>query len=454
MDLLIKNGIIVNADQEIAADVHIRNGLIYNIEKDIRLNKGDIAEVIDAYRMFVMPGGVDPHVHMYLAGPAGHSSDDFVSGSRAALLGGTTTIIDFVTPYRGESLTDALKARMEEASDCNTDYSFHISPVEINNTTPGQIEECINNGFPSFKLYMAYRDSIGMDDKSIEKVMNAVAQNGGIVCMHCESDDEIKQLQNKLAAAGKLSPRSHADSRPPHTEVKAVEKAIGMAEKTQCPLYIVHVSTAQSVDLIKKARSRGLRVMGEACPHHLLLDESLYDEVFDKSAQFVISPPLRSAEHRDALWKGLQDGALESSGTDHCPYMMNQKMQGIADFRKIPNGAGSVEHRLQLLYTFGVLKGRLDIRDFVGICSANPAMIFGLYPRKGVVREGSDADLIIWDPASENRISVKKHHQNSDINIYEGMKTRGVAKTVVLGGQVVVRDGKMINSPQGQLLRR
>ncbi len=182
--------------------------------------------------------------------------------------------------------------------------------------------------------------------------------------------------------------------------------------------------------------------MGEACPHHLLLDESLYDEVFDKSAQFVISPPLRSAEHRDALWKGLQDGALESSGTDHCPYMMNQKMQGIADFRKIPNGAGSVEHRLQLLYTFGVLKGRLDIRDFVGICSANPAMIFGLYPRKGVVREGSDADLIIWDPAAENRISVKKHHQNSDINIYEGMKTRGVAKTVVLGGQVVVRDGK------------
>ncbi len=454
MDLLIKNGIIVNADQEIAADIHIRNGLIHKIKKDIRLDKGDSAEVIDAYRTFVMPGGIDPHVHMHLPGITGHSSDDFVSGSRAALLGGTTTIIDFVTPERGESIRDALLARMDEAFDCNTDYSFHISPVEWNDFTARHIEDCINKGFTSFKIYMAYKNSIGLEDDAIEKVMEVVAGMGGLVCMHCETEGEIEQLRRDFADSGKLSPISHALSRPPHTESAAVKRAIELAEKTSCPLYIVHVSTAESVNLIKKAHKRGLKIMAEVCPHHLLLDISLYDSVFEKAASYVLSPPLRSAEHREALWRGIQDGAIESVATDHCPFFMSQKMNGIADFRKIPMGAGGVEHRLQLLYTFGVLKGLLGIRDFVGVCSANPASIFGLYPRKGVIREGSDADVIIWDPSAENRITARKHHQNSDINIYEGMKTRGQARTVILGGQVVARDGKLTGTSRGQLLRR
>ena len=436
MIIIIRNAHIVNADGDFHSDILIREGKIISIGKGVRYDGVDEQEEIDATGMLVFPGGVDPHVHMHLPTGAGYSSDDFRSGSKAALSGGTTSIIDFVTPHRGQSLVDALKARKAEAAGCLTALGFHISPVEWRESTADEIRECIRLGYKSFKLYMAYKDSIGVDESVIEKVMQVVAAEGGIVIMHCEMGDKIEQLRTKMAAEGLLSPAAHPLSRPPHTESQAVGIAIRLAAKTNCPLYVVHVSAAESVELIRQARNSGQQVMGEACPHHLLLDESLYNKPFEQSAPYVLSPPLRSRRHRDALWKGLQDGTLQTVGTDHCPFMMHQKNLGRNDFRKIANGAGGVEHRLSLLYTYGVLQNKISLQDFVKLTSTNPAKTFGMYAYKGIIAEGADADIVIWDPNKKHTITAKNHQQNCDHNIYEGFITIGNPSIVIAKGKV------------------
>lgn len=436
MGLIIRNAHIVNADKQFHSDILIREGKIISIGKGVCYNGADEQEEIDATGMLVFPGGVDPHVHMHLPTGAGYSSDDFRSGSKAALSGGTTSIIDFVTPRRGQSLVDALKARKAEAAECLVNYSFHISPVEWRNSTADEIRECIRLGYKSFKLYMAYKDSIGVDESVIENVMQVVAAEGGIVIMHCEMGDEIEQLRTKMAAEGHFTPAAHPRSRPPHTESQAVSIAIRLSAKTSCPLYVVHVSADESVELIREARHSGQQVMGEACPHHLLLDESLYSKPFEQSAPYVLSPPLRSRKHRQALWQGLQDGTLQTVSTDHCPFMMHQKSLGSNDFRNIANGAGSVEHRLSLLYSFGVLQNKISLQDFVSLTSTNPAKIFGMYPKKGIIAEGADADILIWDPQKEQTITAKNHQQYCDHNIYEGFKTTGNPSIVITKGKV------------------
>ncbi len=437
MAVLVSNAFIVNAEESYHADILIEDARITSIAKGIKTDSFRELIRVDASGMIVMPGGVDPHVHMHLPAGAGYSSDDFLTGSRAALKGGTTTLIDFVTPKRGQSLIEALALRKKEAVHCLTDYSFHISPVEWRSTTADEIRECISMGYRSFKIYMAYKDSIGVGHEVIENVMRVVAGSGALVIMHCETGDEIEEMRQRLASQGKLSPAAHPLSRPAHTESRAVEQAIRLAGKTDCPLYIVHVSTAESVALIREARMAGQQVMGEACPHHLLLDESLYEKPFDESAPYVMSPPLRSRRHRDALWQGLQDGTLQTVGTDHCPFLMKQKALGRHDFRNIANGAGGVEHRLSLLYTYGVLRKKISLQDMVKLCSANPARIFGLYPKKGIITEGADADLVIWNPKKQQTISAKNHHQNCDHNIYEGFKTIGHPEQVIMKGQVL-----------------
>ncbi len=454
MKLLIKNGTIVNADRELLADILVCGRSIERIAKNIPLPAGPSVKMIDATGMLVFPGGVDPHVHMSLPTGAGRSSDDFYTGSRAALMGGTTTLIDFVTPSRGVSLTGALTCRHREAEGSMADYSFHVSPVEWTDTTADEIRACVKAGLPSFKLYMAYKGAIGIDDEVMEKVMGVVARSGGMVTVHCETGDEIEMLRRELAFSGQLGPASHPVSRPPHTESRAVEKAISVAEKTACPLYIVHVSAAQSLEHIRKAQNKGQPVMAEVCVHHLLLDVSLYDGPFEAAAPYVLSPPLRSEKDRDALWQALQDKTIQVVGTDHCPFFMEQKQAGKEDFRRIANGAGGVEHRLALLYTFGVLEGRISRQQFVDRCATQPAKIFGLYPQKGVIAEGSDADLVIWDPLAMRMISASTHHQNSDVNIYEGTKTRGHPNMVVSKGQIVAEDGKLTGAPHGQFLKR
>lgn len=444
MDLLIKNGTVVNHDQSQSADVLVSNGSISKFGANLSQSYSS-TKIIDANGKYIFPGGIDPHVHMHLPTPAGFSSDDFYSGSRAALLGGTTTIIDFVTPRRGQSLVEALEQRKAEAEQSMANTYFHVSPVEWRNSIADEIRECIHNyGIKSFKCYMAYKSNIGLDDDALFKVMQIVGIEGALLTLHCEDGDEIEKLRATYAGSDLPKPLAHVKSRPPELEAKAVKSAIALAKKANCPIYIVHVSSKLSLDLIKEAQACGQKVYAETCPHYLLLDKSRYDQSFEKAAAFVMSPPLRKIEDNNALWEGIVDGSISSIGTDHCPFTLAQKKKGIEDFRKIPNGAGGVEHRMALLFTYGVQQNKISLNRFVEITSTNPAKIFGLYPQKGIIREGADADLLIWNPESRQMISAKTHHSNCDLNVYEGFQTLGEAECVIRGGKLVVEAGRLI----------
>ncbi|MCD4773284.1 MAG: dihydropyrimidinase [Bacteroidales bacterium] len=454
MELLIKNGIIINANNSFEADILCKNGKINKIEKKLKpKSKPDI--IVDATDCYVFPGGIDPHVHMHLPTPAGFSSDDFLSGSKAALFGGTTTIIDFVTPKIGQSLPEALSERKKEASNSIIDYSFHVSPVEWTKTSKQEIKSIIKDkGINSFKIYMAYKDTIGLDDEDILKVMKAVGKAGGIVTSHCELGDDIKKLKNSFAENGNLSPEFHPKSRPAEMESKAVKRAIELAKIADCPLYIVHVSAKESLKYIKRAQKDGQKVFAETCPQYLLLNDLKYKGEFHKTAPFVLSPPLRKQEDNEALWEAIIDRTIQTIGTDHCPFMLKQKEFGLNDFNRIPSGVGGVEHRLALLFTFGVLTNRITLNRFVEIISTQAAKIFGLYPAKGEITENSDADLIIWNPEKENIISAKTHHQNCDTNIFENIKTKGAVKYLIKNGEIVIQDGELLKEIKGSFLKR
>ena len=445
MTLLIKNGTIVNADSNLKADLLIEDGKIVKIGNNLKLDSTS-EKTIDASACYVIPGGIDPHVHMHLPSPAGYSSDDFLTGSKAALYGGTTTILDFVTPHKGQLLADAIELRKEEAKNCLTDISFHVSPIEWRGSMAEEIADCIDNeGFTSFKVYMAYKDSIGINDNVLLKVMKAVGKAGGMVMVHCELGNEIEKLRNDFASHNKLSPTYHPLSRPARVEAQAVKKAIELAKEAVCPLYIVHVSAKESLLYISEAQKSGQRVFAETCPQYLLLNDAMYDGDFVDVVPYIMSPPLREKEDNEALWQALSNGTIQTIGTDHCPFTLAQKEFGKSDFRKIPNGAGGVEHRLSLIYTYGVLTGRITLNQFVALTSTNAARIFGLLPAKGIIAEGSDADIVVWDPKAESIISTKTHHQNCDLNIYEGVKTNGAPKFVIKGGNIVIKNGEAVN---------
>ena len=454
MNILIKNGTIVNADKSTKAAIFIADGKISEINLPTAALP-DETIFIDAQGKYILPGGIDPHVHLHLPVPAGFSADDFFTGSRAGLFGGTTSFIDFVTPRRGQILLDALLRRKQEARNSLTDYSFHVSPVEWRESLPDEIQACIEEGITSFKVYMAYLDTIGLREDDLFRVMKAVGQAGGMVTVHCEMGEKVDKLRKKFIREGKTSPRWHPLSRPPELEAEAVEKAIHLAEKAGCPVYIVHVSSRLSLDYIRKAKLKGQPVFAETCPQYLLLNDTKYEGDFMNTAPYVMSPPLRKKEDNEALWKALSDGTINTIGTDHCPFTMEQKKQGINDFTKIPNGAGGIEQRLSLIYHYGVNQNRISINRFVEMVSALPAKIFGLYPRKGIIREGSDADLVIWDPDKEITISAQTHHQHCDINIYEGMKVKGAPETVIVNGKVAIKDGELQDVDlKGNLLYR
>lgn len=442
MAILIKNGTVVNADSSFVADVLVKDGKVWQITPSFNAGDHKVLEIIDARGKYLFPGGIDPHVHMHLPTPAGFSSDDFYSGSKAALFGGTTSLIDFVTPLKGEKLCDALKKRKLEAARCLTDYSFHVSPVEWRNSIQDEVEDCIKAGITSFKVYMAYKDSIGLDDDVLKNVMQVVAKAGGMVTVHCEDGDEIEKLRNRFFNEGKRSPMYHPLSRPPEAEARAVKKAIDIAAAVNCRLYIVHVSSALSLKHIQKARQNGQKVFAETCPHYLLLDDSKYVGTFEKTAPFVLSPPLRKTEDNNALWQALENNSVQTVGTDHCPFTMEQKRLGVDDFRKIANGAGGVEHRLTLLYTYGVLQNKINLNRFVEITSTNSAKIFGLYPQKGIIAQGSDADIVIWNPENTKTLSSNNHHMHCDIDIFEGFEIIGVPEYVIARGKVIIHNGE------------
>lgn len=433
--MLIKNGLIVNSDKSFKADIYIKDGKINEISQHINIAD---AEIIDADGKLVFPGGIDPHVHMDLPTPAGKSSDDFYTGSQAALAGGTTSIIDFVTPERGESYLAALAKRKKEAEKSIINTYFHMSPTWWGENTADEIHKCINeHGINSFKVYLAYKSGIGINDDVLLKVMQVVAKEGALLTLHCEHGETIDFLRQKFISEGKTSPMYHPLSRPNETEAEAVGRAIMMSKYTNCPIYIVHVSTAEAIELIEKAQCEGQKVYAETCPQYLLLDDSVYNQEFEQSAKYVLSPPIRKVKDQIALWQAMKQGVVQTIGTDHCPFnLKGQKDLGINDFTKIANGAGGVEHRLALLYTFGVLQNKISINQFVDLVSTKPAEIFKL-KNKGKIELGYDADIVIWKPSNKSVISAKTHKQNCDSNIFEGFKTKGSPENIILKGKSV-----------------
>ena len=435
--LLIINGTIVNSEVTLVADISISNGTIAKIGK---LNPAEFPDhkIIDAKGKYIFPGGIDPHVHLELPTPAGPSCDDFLSGSQAAIAGGTTFLIDFVTPSRGQSLMKALAFRLKESNKCLVDYTLHMGITWYDETIPEQIEWCVNEvGIKSFKAYLAYKGSIGIEYWELEQVMKKAASFNAIVLVHCEEGDVILQNQKKFISEGKTDPLYHALSRPADSESESVRKVIALCRKTGCKTYIVHTSTAKSIEYIREAKMEGLPLFCETCPQYLLLDESVYSKPLPDSLKYVISPPIRSKKEQEALWSALADGTVDVLSTDHCPFnTKGQKDVGINDFTKIPNGAGGIENRLALLYTYGVLTKKISLQQFAGLTSTNAAHIFGIYPQKGAIEVGSEADLVIWNPEPKSVISVNTQVQQCDSNIYEGISINGKVEFIIRNGEI------------------
>jgi len=453
---LIKNGQIVTDSEIFSGDILIANGKIRALGQ--KLEKLDAqTQIIDASNLQVFPGGIDPHVHMELPVSGTVSSDDFASGTAAALVGGTTTLIDFVTPKRNQSLIEALRDRQELAKKSLCDYGLHMSLTGWNDFTQKEMQQCVEEeGIPSFKVYLAYKETIGLDDRDLLTAMDAAARLGALITAHCEHGDAVSYLRNKLLAEEKTEPKYHAKSRPPELEREAVVRALTLARVTGASLYVVHVSTKEAAEEIAVAQKRGQRVFGETCPHYLLLDETAYNRPPREAAAYIMSPPLRPPGHQEALWQALSKGVLQTVGTDHCPFhLAGQKDRDLSDFTKIPNGVAGVENRLQLLYTYGVLAGKISLNQFVAVTATNPAKIFGLYPRKGTITVGSDADLVLWNPEKEGVISARTQIQNCDTSIYEEFKIKGQPELVVANGRIVVENGKVkARQGSGHYLKR
>jgi dihydropyrimidinase len=451
---LIKNGLIHSPDRIFKGDILIKNGKIDQIGPGIPASPEML--IMDATGKMVFPGGIDPHVHMELPSPAGNSSDDFYTGSRAALAGGTTAIIDFVTAARGESYVKAFKDRERLARKSLIDYAFHVSPTWLGKESAGEMEILVKEyDVTSFKCYMAYRETVGINEDVLEEVMRTAKKLNALLTLHCEDDFIIQKNITRFITDGKTSPKYHPLSRPPEAEIKAVQRAIQLAAQTGCKIYIVHVSTAGAIDLISRAQKSGMEVYAETCPQYLLLEDRVYKEPFEKSAPFVMSPPLRKKEDQDALWEALADGTVQTVGTDHCPFnLKDQKDRGKNDFSKIPGGAGGVEHRMALLFTYGVLQNRISISKYLKLTSENPAAIFRI-KNKGKMEVGFDADLVIWDPDKEKIISAKSQYQNCDTNIYEGIITKGKLEITLIKGKIAFNDEQLVKEGlHGEYLNR
>ncbi len=455
MAVLIKNGTVVTAVDKWQSDVRCDDGKIVAIAPNLESASGD--EVIDASGQYVFPGGIDPHVHMELSFMGTISADDFETGTAAGVAGGTTTIIDFVIPNRNQNLMEALKDWHAKAEKSVADYAFHMAVTWWGDKTAEWMKRCITEeGIPSFKTFMAYRGAIGVFDDELINVMKTAHELEALVTVHAEHGDMIVELQNKLMSEGHSEPKYHAISRPPPVEGEATARAAMFARINGAPLYVVHVTCEESINAIAEARLRGQEVWGETCTQYLLLDDSVYDKPNFEGAAYVMSPPIRPKGNQEALWAALRAGVIQILATDHCPFnLKGQKEMGKDDFRKIPNGAAGIEHRLSLFYTYGVRTGRLDLNQFVDMTSTRAAKIFGLYPRKGSVTVGADADLVVWDPDATGTISVKTHHHNVDYNIFEGFEVQGQASSVVVNGRVQYQNGDLkVEKGAGRYLER
>jgi dihydropyrimidinase len=443
MSLLIRGGTVVNADRRRRADVYCEGGLVRAVAPDLDAPAG--ATVIDAGGQFVMPGGIDPHTHMQLPFMGTVASEDFYTGTAAGFAGGTTMIIDFVIPNPQQRLIEAYRNWRGWAEQSAGDYGFHVAVTWWDDTVHADMKTLVEEeGVNSFKHFMAYKDAIMATDETIYHSFKRALELGAIVTAHAENGELVHQLQREILAKGITGPEGHPLSRPPKVEGEAAHRVIKFAEVIGVPVYLVHVSTKEALGHIAAARAEGSRVFGEVLAGHLLIDDSVYrHEDWGFAAAHVMSPPFRPKEHQEALWQGLQSGALQTTATDHCCFCQDQKAMGKDDFTKIPNGTGGVEDRLAVLWTHGVNAGRLTAEEFVAATSANAAKIFNIYPRKGAIEPGADADIVVWDPAARKTISAKTHRQKVDFNIFEGMEVTGLASHTVSRGAIVYKNGDL-----------
>jgi dihydropyrimidinase len=453
MSLLIKNGRIITADADFTADIFVWEETIQMIGKDLGV-QADIE--IDATGKLVFPGGIDPHVHLDMPFMGTFSSDNYETGTRAALFGGTTMVIDFILQKQGNSLQSALDEwRSRSDNNCVGDYSFHMAVTDFNDNTRTEIQQMIEQeGITSFKTFMAYKGALMIDDRQMIGLMEEVKKHGGLINVHATNGDMIDYLVAKHRAEKKLSPLYHYLSQPEITEAEASERFADMSYYTGCPGYIVHLTCEGALNAVRNATRRNQKVFVETCIQYLILDASLYEKDFE-GAKWVMSPPLRQQKDQATLWAGINQGLVQVVATDHCPFRWEQKLMGKEDFSKIPNGHPAIENRMELLYSEGVHKGKISLNKYVEVACTNPAKIFGMFPRKGTLAPGSDADIVIFDPNEEHTLSASTHHMNVDYSAYEGWPVTGKVKTVILRGQVAIDNGEcLLQKGYGKFIKR
>ncbi|HEY8594521.1 MAG TPA: dihydropyrimidinase [Devosiaceae bacterium] len=436
----IRNGTIVTADRTYKADVLIRDGVIVAIGPDLHAD-----HEIDATGCYVMPGGIDPHTHLEMPFMGTYSSDDFESGTRAALAGGTTMVVDFALPSPNQSLLEALSMWDNKSTRANCDYSFHMAITWWGEQVFNEMETVVRErGINTFKHFMAYKGALMVQDDEMYASFQRCAELGAMPLVHAENGDVVADLSARLLREGNNGPEAHAYSRPPQVEGEATNRAIMIADMAGVPLYVVHTSCEQSHEAIRRARQNGMRVYGEPLIQHLTLDESEYfDKDWDHAARRVMSPPFRNKQHQDSLWAGLQAGSLQVVATDHCAFTTEQKRFGVGDFTKIPNGTGGLEDRMPMLWTHGVNTGRLTMNEFVAVTSTNIAKILNMYPRKGAIVVGADADIVVWDPNREKTISAKTQQSAIDYNVFEGKHVKGLPRFTLTRGEVAIEENEV-----------
>jgi len=454
-DTIIRNGSVVTATDTYVADVAISDGKVASIGKGLSVENA--SKVLEAAGKLVLPGGIDVHTHLDMPFGGTTSADDFETGTRAAAFGGTTTLVDFAIQYKGQRLRQAFDTWMgKAASKAVCDYAFHCIVTDVSAGQLSEMNDLVHEGVTSFKLFMAYPGVFMLDDGSILKALQTTSKNGGMVCMHAENGSAIDVIVQQALAEGKRAPKYHALTRPTTAEAEATARAIALAEMAGAPIYIVHLSCNDALEKVREARDRGLPVYAETCPQYLYLSIENFDAPGFEGAKYVFTPPLREKWHQEKLWNGLKRDHLQVVSTDHCPFCFKeQKELGKDDFTKIPNGGPGVEHRMSLIYSGGVAGGRFTVNRFVELVATTPAKLFGLYPRKGTIAVGSDADLVIFDPDRKHTISAKTHHMRVDYSMFEGIQVTGMPDVVLSRGKVVVDGDRFLGRPgRGEFLRR
>jgi dihydropyrimidinase len=455
MPLLIKNGDIITADSRYPADIYCENETITRIGRDLDAPPG--TEVIDATGKLVFPGFIDPHVHIYMTFMGTFAKDNYETASRAALLGGTTTLLEMCCPPRQDDTLAGFETWLGQAEGRSAcDFSFHMGVTRFDDQTANQLREIVRRGISSFKVFLAYKGAFGLDDTELYRTLKLARELGVIVAVHCENETLVTERSRELLAAGRTGPGQHHESRPPLVEAEGVHHLMTFAELTGAATYIVHLSCREALAAAIAARQRGVRVAVETLIQYLTLDKTHAELPDFEGAKYVMSPPLRDRRNQEVLWHGLRDGLIQTVATDHAPFdFKTQKRMGLADFTKIPNGIPSLEERIKLLYTCGVKTGKIDLHTLVNTASTQVAKLFGLFPRKGTIQLGADADLVVFDPAHRGVISVKTQSMNVDYSAFEGWPVEGRPDTVTVRGRVAVRAGKFVGQPgRGQLLKR